>query len=133
MPSVFARRTRWPVNNKQGVPQSCAPERGIVHSSVTILRVATCDWHRDGNNAGPTWMSGVGDYTGSELAVMGDGIEKRWGCKCERIASNSRTTLHRSCQGSVAAQTSFTLQLYEHGELRNVQRRPSSDAMNRTR
>lgn len=111
---------------------TCPAGSTFSYSSVTILRNASCDWHRDGNNAGPTWMVGVGDYTQGELAVMEDDVEKKLDCKYQWIVFNGKTTLHKSCERSLPTQTRYTLQFYEHGELRNVQRRPSFEAMKKT-
>lgn len=105
---------------------TCPASGTFAYSSVTILRNASCDWHFDGNNAGPTWMVGVGDYEGGELAVMEDGAEKKLDCKHEWICFNGKTTLHKSCH---CTKTRFSLQFYEHGEFRNVQSRPSFTEM----
>lgn len=57
----------------------CKPD--FTFSSVQIVKNFSSALHVDGNNLGPSWIIGLGDYTGGELWVQGEGqqnIKDTW-------------------------------------------------------
>lgn len=116
------------------------------YASITILKNASCGWHFDAGNAGPTWMTGVGKYSGGELGVRGGvSVEKLVGganeivlradgdselnmcCKRKWVLFNGKTMEHRSVPRSSTAghvRSRYTFQFYTHSEFRKTREQP---------
>lgn len=112
------------------------------YASITILKNASCGWHFDTNNAGPTWHTGVGNFSGGELGVQGgvsvvqlaggadEVVFKEGGedevnvdCKHKWVLFNGKTMRHRSVPRSGKA-ARYTLQFYTHSEFQKATLRP---------